>query len=394
MIPYGRQSISAEDLDAVAQVLVSDFLTQGPSVPALEEDLSKKVAVRHAVACNSATSALHLACLALDVGQGDWVWTSPNSFVASANCARLCGADVDFVDINPETLCMDPIALEDKLKDCLNIGKALPKVVIPVHFAGLSCNMPAIHKLGQAYGFKIIEDASHAVGSKVSFSSGRGPSYVGTCEFSDISVFSFHPVKIITTGEGGACLTQSDELATRLRSLRSHGITRSEAQMTEASHGGWYYQMLELGLNYRLTDIQAALGLSQLSRLDDFVIRRQKIAARYLKLISSEKSLGDGVIKTQEIPPYCKSSSHLFVVQVPVTQRARCFNLLRHKGFGVNVHYIPIHTQPYYVERGFGWGNFPNAENYYRRAISLPIYPDLPDRCPDEVIEIIVSALG
>lgn len=393
MISYGRQSISEVDIEAVARVLRSEFLTVGPAVPAFEAALAGRVGCAHAVVVNSATSALHVACLALDVGPGDMVWTCPNSFVASANCARLCGAEVDFVDMDPQTLCMDAHALGDKLQECRRSGKALPKVVIPVHFAGVSCDMPTIHRLGKEFGFKIIEDASHAVGSRVKFKEDEPEEYVGACSYSDICVFSFHPVKIITTGEGGAALTQSDELAHRLRALRSHGITRSAPEMTEPSHGGWYYQMLELGLNYRMTDIQAALGLSQLERLKHFVQQRQTIAARYLSLIAAAPKFSGGNIKTQQIPAYCSPSYHLFVIEVAASCRRRCFEALRDQGYGVNVHYIPIHTQPYYLEQGFAWGDFPHSEHYYRGAISLPIYPDLPDGVPESVVSIVSDAL-
>lgn len=289
---------------------------------------------------------------------------------------------------------MDPFALEEKLENCRKSGKPLPKVVIPVHFAGLSCDMPAIYKLSQAYGFKIIEDASHAVGSRVNFAGSSGEAYVGTCEFSDICVFSFHPVKIITTGEGGACLTQSAELANRLKALRSHGITRSEAEMTEASHGSWYYQMLELGLNYRLTDIQAALGLSQLNRLDNFVAQRQALAAHYQDLIYEELPPLRKKIGFQVTPDYCSSSYHLFVIQVPAQVRRKCFDALRVGGYGVNVHYIPIHTQPYYTRQGFARGQFPKSEQYYAGAISLPIFPGLDGGVPEKVMHIVKSNLG
>lgn len=393
MIPYGRQSICPEDVEAIRQVLLSDFLTQGPSVPQFEDELRKKVSVKHAVACNSATSALHLACMALGVHEGDFVWTCPNSFVASANCAKLCGAAVDFVDIDPHTLCMDAVALEKKLQDCQKNGKPLPKAVIPVHFAGLSCDMPTIHRLGQQYGFRIIEDASHAVGSKVSFPEQGSEHYVGSCEFSDICVFSFHPVKIITTGEGGACLTQSDELAHRLKTLRSHGITRTESEMSEPSHGAWYYQMLALGPNYRLTDIQAALGISQLERLDAFVTKRQELAKVYQTLLASDQRIQNFDIQVQATPNYCQSSFHLFVIQVPQNQRKACFDALRANGFGVNVHYIPIHTQPYYQAQGFQWGDFPRSEAYYKRGISLPIYPNLPQAAPEQVVDTLARAL-
>ena len=394
MIPYSRQSISEEDIQAVVDVLRSDFLTFGPGAPAFEDAIATKVGVDHAVVVNSATSALHLACVALDVGPGDVVWTSPNSFVASANCARFCGAEVDFVDIDPQTLCMDPMALESKLLDCQKTGKKLPKVIIPVHFSGHSCDMPLIHALSERYGIRIIEDASHAIGSKVKFSGHPTEEYVGNCRYSDICVFSFHPVKIVTTAEGGAALTRSRALAHRLRALRSHGVTREPGEMTEPTHGMWYYQMLELGLNYRLTDVQAALGISQLKRLDTFVLDRQRIAAQYENTLAlPEFACPPLGIVTQVLPPYCSSAFHLFVVQVPERARRVCFDRLRECGFGVNVHYIPIHTQPYYQRRGFRWGDFPHSESYYRRAISLPIFPGMPTDVPRRVIDALAGVL-
>ena len=394
MIPYGKQQISESDIRAVEGVLRSDFLTQGPVVPMFEEALGQKVGASHAILMNSATSALHVSCAALGLGPGDVAWTSPNSFVASANCAKLCGANVDFVDIDPATLCMDVEALKRKLEDCQKFGKTLPKVVIPVHFAGLSCDMPAIYELGQKFGFRIIEDASHAVGTTVQFEEGGPSHHVGSCRYSDICVFSFHPVKIITTGEGGAALTQSEELAHRLRSLRSHGITRSEPEITEPCHGGWYYQMLELAPNYRMTDIQAALGLNQLMRLDEFIEERQQIAGNYKSLIGSDAVFSNWGVETQYVPSYCMSSYHLFVLKLPPERRKHSFDALREAGYGVNVHYIPIHTQPYYQQQGFEWGHFPHSEAYYSGAISLPIFPGLPAEAPVHVVEIISRVLS
>lgn len=374
MIPYGRQSISPSDIEAVVRVLRSDFLTQGPAVPAFEAAVAKRVQVSHAVAVNSATSALHIACLALGVGPGDEVWTSPNSFVASSNCALYCGASVDFVDIDPATLCLCERALEDKLRDHRGAGKPLPKVLIPVHFGGQSCHMQEIHRLALEYGFKVIEDASHAIGG----------SYLGTpvgsCQFSDITVFSFHPVKIITTGEGGMATTQKTELYEKLIRLRSHGITRDAGLMAHEPEGAWYYEQLELGLNYRMTDIQAALGLSQLTRLESFVERRRALAAIY------DDELLD-LVKKQEVPAYTASARHLYPIQINPADRARVFTDLRSTGIGVNVHYIPIYWHPFYAALGFNRGHCPNAEHYYLGAISLPLYADLTPEQHEQVIE-------
>jgi UDP-4-amino-4,6-dideoxy-N-acetyl-beta-L-altrosamine transaminase len=362
MIPYGRQSISEADIEAVVQVLRSDFLTQGPVVPAFERAVASYCGAAHAVAVNSATSALHLACLALDVGPGDRVWTSPITFVASANCARYCGAEVDFVDIDPMTVNMSVDALAAKLAEAEREG-TLPKVVIPVHFAGEPCDMAAIHALGQRYNFRIIEDASHAIGARY-----RGE-IVGACGYSDITVFSFHPVKIITTGEGGMATTNDAELARRMSGLRTHGITRDPSEMVDAPHGAWYYEQIGLGFNYRLTDLQAALGLSQLERLNDFVAARHRIAERYDELLA-ELPVG--------LPcrnPANQSALHLYVIQVD--ERERVFNELRVSGIGVNVHYIPVNRQPWHRRNSVGSNEFPNADAYYDRAISLPIYSSL-----------------
>ena len=384
MIPYGRQSIDQSDIDAVVAVLKSDFLTQGPAVPAFEKAVCDYVGARHGVAVNSATSALHIACLALGVGPGDIVWTSPNTFVASANCARYCGADVDFVDIDPRTynLCAEKLA--DKLAWAEKNGK-LPKVVIPVHFAGQSCDMVAIHKLSQRYGFAIIEDASHAIGGTY-----QGEP-IGNCQYSDITVFSFHPVKIITTGEGGMVTTNRAELHEILIRLRTHGITRDPELMTEPSHGPWYYQQLELGLNYRMTDIQAALGCSQMVKLHDFVSRRRAIADRY------NQHLNDLPITTPWQHPDTNSSWHLYVIRLRAGEISRThrevFDSLRNAGIGVNLHYIPVHTQPYFTRLGFKHSDFPAAIDYYSESISLPIFSSLTDLQQDECYKTLSRLL-
>jgi UDP-4-amino-4,6-dideoxy-N-acetyl-beta-L-altrosamine transaminase len=383
MLPYGRQSISKEDIQAVVKVLESDFLTQGPAVPAFEDAVAKKVNARFAVASNSATSALHLACLALGLGPGQSLWTSPISFVASANCARLCGANVDFVDIDPETFCMDTQVLADKLHRHKVQGLAMPSVVVPVHLAGQSCDMAGIHALGQQYGFNILEDASHAIGASYNGEP------VGSTRFSDVCVFSFHPVKIITTGEGGLATTNNDELAKRMARLRTHGITREPMDMTEASHGPWYYQMLELGLNYRLTDLQAALGLSQLQRLEEFVQARRAQVKIYNDAFKSCLE-----VKLQKLPGHTLSSHHLFIVQVPAAKHSHAFTALRHDGIGVNLHYIPIHLQPYYQALGFQKGQFPKAEAYYQQAISLPLFPGLTLNDQEQVVSSLLKALS
>jgi UDP-4-amino-4,6-dideoxy-N-acetyl-beta-L-altrosamine transaminase len=384
LIPYGRQSISQADIDAVADVLRSDFLTTGPVVPRFENAIATYCGVKHAVAVNSATSALHLACLALGVGPGDIVWTSPITFVASANCARYCGADVDFVDIDPLTFNMSPAALEAKLQLAAAVGR-LPKVVIPVHMAGQSCDMAAISALSQQYGFRVIEDASHAIGARYR----EEP--VGCCRYSDIAVFSFHPVKIITTGEGGLATTNDPALAQRMEMLRSHGIVREAGQMKTNSHGPWYYEQQELGLNYRMTDIQAGLGLSQMQRLQEFVERRHEIAQRYDELLERLP------LSTPWQDPECHSSLHLYVVRLRTKELARThrevFEALRDRGVGVQLHYIPVYLQPYYRDIGFESGLCPEAEAYYSEAISMPMFPDLNNVQQDEVIDALKSAL-
>lgn len=381
MIPYGRQDVRPEDVEAVAAVLRSDWLTQGPMVPRFEAAVAAKVGARYAVAVNSATSALHLACLALDLGPGDWLWTSPITFVASANCARYCGAEVDFVDIDARTRNLAPDRLEDKLKQASK-RRRLPKVVVPVHFAGQSCDMQAIHALGERYGFKIIEDASHAIGGAY------GQAAVGSCRYSDITVFSFHPVKIITTGEGGMALTNDASLARRMARLRSHGISRAPEEMIGDGHGEWYYQQLELGYNYRMTDIQAALGLSQLQRLDDYISRRQELAARY------SQRLQDLPLETPIIRPGIRSAWHLYTITLREAHRRRTvFDRMRAAGIGVQVHYIPVHLQPYFQRLGFRAGDYPQAEDYYARALSLPLYPALTEAEQDRVIDALRVAL-
>ncbi|GAA0670117.1 UDP-4-amino-4,6-dideoxy-N-acetyl-beta-L-altrosamine transaminase [Rheinheimera tangshanensis] len=382
MIPYGRQSISDADVKAVVDTLQSDFLTQGPAIPAFEEALAKYCKVPYAIAVNSATSALHIACLALDVKAGDRVWTSPISFVASANCALYCGAKVDFVDVEPDTGLMSVKALAAKLQQAA-ANNTLPKVLIPVHLAGHSCAMQQIATLCQPYGIRIIEDASHAIGG--SYQQNK----IGSCQFSDITVFSFHPVKIITTAEGGAALTKDMALAARMQLLRSHGITRNPDDMTEVSHGPWYYQQIDLGLNYRMTDLQAALGLSQLKRLDIFVNQRIEAVANYSALLQN---------LALELPQECstgQSSWHLYIVKLhDENLRLSTFETLRAAGIGVNVHYIPIHTQPYYQKLGFQWGDFPQAEYFYSRIISLPLYADLTQKSQDYVASVLKKIPG
>lgn len=380
MIPYGRQEITAADIAAVTAVLGSDFLTQGPAVPCFERAIADYCGAAHGVAVNSATSALHIACLALDLGPGDWLWTSPNTFVASANCGRYCGARVDFVDIDPDSYNLSPTALAAKLEQAAASGR-LPKVVIPVHFAGQPCDMEAIAALGQRYGFRIIEDASHAIGGRY-----RGEA-IGNCRYSDITVFSFHPVKIITTGEGGLATTQDPTLAERMARLRSHGITRDPAGMQGKPEGPWYYQQIELGFNYRLTDIQAALGQSQLQRVDDYVARRQRLAARY------DRGLADLPLRLPYRDPGHQSALHLYPIQV-LKDRRPIFEALRLADIGVNVHYIPVHTQPDYGQFGFQRGDFPQAEAYYDHAISLPLFPTMTETEQDRVMAVLTAALA
>jgi len=384
MIPYGRQDITQADIDAVVGVLQSDFLTQGPQVPLFEKTVAEHVGARHTLAVNSATSALHIACLALGLGPGDWLWTTPITFVASANCGLYCGAQVDFVDIDPRTYNLCPQALERKLVAAQAAG-CLPKVVVAVHLCGQPCDMAAIHALGQRYGFKIIEDASHAIGGKY-----KGE-FIGNGRYSDITVFSFHPVKIITTAEGGMALTNDAELANKMALLRSHGITRDGGQMTHTPDGPWYYQQIDLGFNYRMTELQAALGVSQMARLDDYVARRHALAARYDAL------LADLPVTRPWQHPDSYSGLHLYVIRLQLERIGRThrqvFDSLREQGIGVNLHYIPVHTQPYYQQMGFKVGDFPEAEHYYAEAISLPMFQTMSGAQQDQVIAALSSTL-
>lgn len=385
MIRYGQQDITQADIDAVIDVLKSVHLTQGPNIPAFEHSVMAHTGAKHAVAVNSATSALHIACMALDLGPGDWLWTTPNTFVASANCALYCGAQVDFVDIDPRTYNLCPHKLEAKLIAAEKTGK-LPKIVVPVHLTGQPCDMAAIHALGQQYGFKIVEDASHAIGGQY-----KGEP-IGNGRYSDITVFSFHPVKIITTAEGGMALTNSDELAQRLGLLRSHGITRAPALMTEPMHGPWYYQQVALGYNYRMTDMQAALGVSQMTRLNRYVERRHEIAQRYNEL------LADLPLTLPWQHPDSYSAYHLYVIRLQLdkisTTHLQVFEALRAKDIMVNLHYIPVHTQPYYQQMGFQQGDYPEAECYYREAISIPMHQSLANEEQDQVVAALCEALG
>jgi len=384
MIPYGRQDITQADIDAVVAVLQSDFLTQGPMVPRFEQNVAQHVGASHALALNSATSALHIACLALGLGHGDRLWTSPVTFVASANCGLYCGAEVDFVDIDPRTYNLCPQALARKLEQAEREGK-LPKVVVPVHLCGQPCDMQAIHALSQRYGFKIIEDASHAIGGKY-----RGEA-IGNCRYSDITVFSFHPVKIITTAEGGMALTNDAKLAERMGLLRSHGITRDPALMTKEIEGPWYYQQVELGYNYRMTDLQGALGASQMTRLEQYVARRHVLARRYDDL------LAELPVTTPWQHPDSYSGLHLYVIRLQLDKiqksHLQVFEALRAQEIIVNLHYIPVHTQPYYQKMGFKAGDFPQAESYYAEAISIPMYPTLSEAQQDEVVTALREIL-
>lgn len=385
-IPYARQAINEADIEAVVAVLRSDFLTQGPAVPAFENAVAAYCGARYAVAVNSATSALHIACLALGVGKGDCVWTTPLTFVASANCALYCGAAVDFVDIDPRTYNLSVERLAEKLADAKKAG-TLPKVVIPVHLCGQACDMASIYALGQQYGFQIIEDASHAIGGQY-----QGEP-IGSGRFSDITVFSFHPVKIITTGEGGMAVTQDGALAARLRLLRSHGISNNPADMQPRPEQQiWNYQQIELGFNYRLTDLQAALGLSQMQRLDAFVAQRHALAKRYDQLLAELPVLAPW----QHASSY--SAYHLYVIRLrreagSKTQR-QVYQALHAAGILVNLHYIPVYLQPFYEKMGFRAGYCPQAEQYFSEAISIPLYPGLTPAQQDQVVAAIKEALS
>ncbi len=381
MIPYSCQNISEQDIQAVVDVLRSPYLTQGPVVPQFERAVADYVGTDYAVAVNSGTSALHLACLALGLGEGDWLWTSPNTFVASANCGLYCGAHVDFVDIDPQTWNMSTAALAKKLQQAEK-QERLPKIVIPVHFAGLSCDMEGIARLAKQYGFYVIEDACHALGGRYQLD------FIGCCRYSDITVFSYHPVKMITTAEGGMAVTQQAHLAEKMQRLRSHGITRDPGQMTTSPDGPWFYQQIDLGFNYRLTDMQAALGLSQLTRLAEFVARRHTVFQHYQSLLK------DSPVIFQQQPEACYSSLHLLVVRLQSNRlsktRRQVFEWLRQAEIGVNVHYIPVHLQPYFQKMGFQPGDFPEVEAYYQDAMTLPLFPAL----TEEQVHFVVDRLN
>src|SRR2546428_7644349 len=385
MIAYGRQDVSRTDIDTVVEVLRSDFLTQGPAVTRFEQALAARVNAKHAIAVNSATSALHIACLALDLGPGDRLWTVPNTFIASANCGRYCGAEVDFVDIDPQTWNLSVPKLREKLAQAKKDGH-LPKVVVPVHFAGQPTEQEAIWALAREYGFRVLEDAAHAIGAS------RNGEPVGSCRWSDITVFSFHPVKIITTGEGGMALTNDGELAERMTMLRSHGITRDPGRFVQPFSTPWYYEQQMLGFNYRMTDIQAALGTSQLERLDSYIERRNALAHRY------DHALKGLPLQLPTVQPGNRSAFHLYVVRLkrnalPKTHR-QVFEELQQHGIGVNLHYMPVHLQPYYRERGFTPRQYPEAEAHGAEAITLPLYPTLADLEQDQVVNSLKKTLG
>ena len=384
-IPYGRQDVNDDDIDAVTQVLKSDYLTQGPVVPKFEASLALHTGAEYAVAVNSATSALHIACLALDVKPGDCVWTSPITFVASANCALYCGATIDFVDIDPISYNMSVTALSKKL-ELAKKTNTLPKVVIPVHLAGQSCEMIEIHKLSHEYGFKIIEDASHAIGAKYL------DKPVGSCLYSDITIFSFHPVKIVTSVEGGMAVTNSPGLANIMKRLRSHGITRDPTEMIGTPDGSWYYQQLHLGFNYRMSDVHAALGINQMKRLEEFIVKRNTLASNYDGLLK------DSSVIAPVVHSACYSSFHLYVIRIPKLSqnfdRLQVFERLRSNGIGVNVHYIPVYRQPFFKKFDFNYQDFPESERYYSEAISLPLFPSLTKQQQETIINIVSSPIG
>jgi len=385
MIPYGRQNITETDIDAVVDVLKSDFLTQGPMVPRFERTVAEKVKVNHAVAVNSATSALHIACLALGLGAGDKLWTVPNTFVASANCARYCGADVDFVDIDPETWNISVTCLKEKLEQA-KIENRLPNILVAVHFSGQPTDQEVIWELAQQYGFKIVEDASHAIGAS------RNGEPVGSCRWSDVTIFSFHPVKIVTTGEGGMALTNDAELAEQMALLRSHGITRDVDRFAQTDQGPWYYEQQMLGFNYRMTDIQAALGVSQVARLDGYINRRNELAVRY------DVALKDLPLQLPAVQKENDSAFHLYVVRLQLNELSKShrqvFEELRQNDIGVNLHYIPVHLQPYYRALGFREGQFPEAEAHGKTAITLPLYPVMSDQEQDQVVSVLTKVLS
>ena len=382
MIYYGHQHITEKDIQAVERVLHSDWLTQGPAIEAFEKKVANYCGAKYAVAVTNATSALHIACKAAGLGERDVLWTSPITFTASANCGRYCGADVDFVDIDDKTYNMSVAELRHKLETAVK----KPKVVIPVHLAGQSCDMEAIKALADEYGFKIIEDASHATGADYKNTK------VGSCRYSDMTVFSFHPVKIVTTGEGGIVLTNNKELYEKLKLYRSHGITRDSDLMTQEADGPWYYQQIELGFNYRMTDMQAALGCSQMDSLDEFVARRRYLVKRY------NEKLKNLPLRTPYQDEATNPSWHIYIIRVDFTKvklsKKEIFARMRDSGIVLNLHYIPVHTQPYYQKLGFQKGDFPVSEKYYEEAITLPLYYDLTDEQQDEVIEALKEVLA
>ncbi len=383
-IPYGKQSINKADVEAVIKVLQSDWLTQGPAIEKFEQTVASYCGTQYAVAVSNATAALHLACLAAGLGEGDSLWTSPNTFVASANCGLYCGAKIDFIDIDASTYNMSIHALSQKLQEA-DKEKKLPNVIIPVHFAGQSCEMEKIKKLADAYNITIIEDASHAIGGMY-----KGKK-IGSCTFSDMTVFSFHPVKIITSGEGGMILTNRQELYEKLVCLRTHGITRNPEFMQQESPGAWYYEQVDLGFNYRMTDIQAALGNSQMLRIDEFIARRHYLADRYNCLLQALPIQ----LPRQQMDTY--SAWHLYVIRLRLSEinktRREVFVEMRQVGINVNVHYIPVHTQPYYVKLGFKCGDYPESERYYQETITLPLYYDLTEQEQDYVIKVLKEVL-
>jgi UDP-4-amino-4,6-dideoxy-N-acetyl-beta-L-altrosamine transaminase len=381
MISYGKQNINQADIEAVIEVLKSDFLTQGPAIEQFEKEVAEYCGAKYAVAVTNATSALHIACLAAGLSKGDVLWTSPNTFVASANCGRYCGADVDFVDIDNDTYNMSVSKLAEKLAS----SEIKPKVVVPVHFSGQSCEMEKIHELAKQYDFTVIEDASHAIGADYK------DTKVGSCTYSDMTVFSFHPVKIITTAEGGMVLTNNKDLYDKLILFRSHGITRNDKLMKNESEGPWYYEQIDLGFNYRMTDMQAALGSSQMFRLDEFVKRRRYLANRYNKL------LADLPVKLPYQQPDSKSSWHVYVIRLDLDQvkidKQTIFAKMRKLEINLNLHYIPVHTQPYYQEIGFKKGDFPVSEQYYKEVFTLPLYYSLTDKQQDYIVESLREVL-
>lgn len=384
MIYYGKQSINEADVKAVVDVLQSDFLTQGPVLERFEKKVAEYCGAKYAVAVTNATSALHIACRAAGVGEGDVLWTSPITFTASANCGRYCGADVDFVDIDAATYNMSIDELEKKLQEAKDNGR-LPKVVVPVHLAGQSCDMKRIHELSLEYGFTILEDASHAIGGDYLGTK------VGSCAYSDMAVFSFHPVKIITTGEGGMVLTNNEELYKKLCLYRSHGITRDASLMTHEADGPWYYQQIDLGYNYRMTELQAALGVSQMDRLDEFVNRRRYLVKRYNQLLQ------DLPVVTPQVLAGANPSWHLYMVRVDFCKakvdKVQFFAEMKKRGIVLNLHYIPVHTQPYYQKLGFKQGDFPKSEKYYEEIFTLPLYYDLTEEQQDDVVTALQHCL-